>query len=367
MSSQRMVVLFEDDTRFGPEIEKAIKRRLRSELSLRRFPLDAPPPKTDVPYEDQVAQVLGSAAYRDTILLVTDRDLSASEWPGLSEAAISRVGQALGIPVAWYAQRPTPDYEVMTRVPGDGRIGLPSAPAEIAHDVAVIARGFLTLESLLNGSAARPSSKGKRPPSPGELLATLLGEPAAASHLDAYASGDQVVVAEILKRRTSQRKPGGSNDHRRLVAALGIWIVDVVLRYPGVLLGETAAASYLDIHPMEFKQPEIRQTFKSALWRDAPFVDPDKPRWWKLRLDKLLANEGVQLGADLVKEKSGRQPRYCPCHVNPKLHAGYFCMVTKKPVSAENSVGPIRWFPPGAELARITRKNFDEVAPWIGA
>lgn len=364
MASQFKVVLFEDDPQIGPEVEKAIRRNLPRELSLLRFPLDAGP-KSKGPYEDCITQVLRAALFANTVLLVTDRDLSASNWPGLSEAAVTRVGQKLGYPVAWYAQRAAPEYEIMTRIPGDGRIGLPNTVVELAREAAVIAKGFVDLQNRLtrhHGQARR----GQRPRSPGELLAALLGEPAAASHLDAYACGDQLVVAEILKRGSASTDGGASSDHRRLVAALGVWIVDVVLRYPGVLLGEIAAASYLDIDPPEFARPEIRNVFRSALWSGAPFVDSEKPRWWKIRLDDLLAKNGVELGAELVAKRRKRQPRFCPCHVDPTLHAGYFCMVTKKPVSAENSVGPITWFPPGAELARITRNIFDKVAPWVG-
>jgi len=185
--------------------------------------------------------------------------------------------------------------------------------------------------------------------------------------LDSYACGDQRVVAEFLAASADGAKAPNLRARRRFVIALGVWIVDVVLRYPGVLLDEVAAASYLDIHPNDFGLPSVRTLFRSAIWRNAPFVDADKPRWWRLRLDDLLARNGVQLGLDLAKKKIKPGLRYCPCHVDASLHAGYYCMVTQKPVSQEHSVGPISWFPPGAELARITRDIFDQVGPWLGA
>jgi hypothetical protein len=360
------IVLFEDDEEFGAKVEKAIRAKLPEHFALERFPLDKSPTKGDKgPYEDMLAKALGRPPFRDVVLLVADRDLSASEWGGLSEAAIARVGQHLGVPMAWYARRgQVPSHLVIVRVPGDGRIELPNTPGEIAHQVAVIARGFVDLERQLGS----PSSSGRaRPKTPGELLATVLDEPAAGSHLDAYACGDQHVVAEFVGAGRHGGAARRSGEHRRLVVALGVWIVDVVLKYPGVLLDDVAAASYLDIHQTDFASPGIRKLFRAAEWRNAPFVDPGTPRWWKTRLDALLAKNGVQLGAEMVQKRTGRRPKYCPCHVDGSLHAGYYCMVEQKPVSLQNSIGPIRWFPPGAVLARITRSVFDRVGPWLGA
>ena len=198
------------------------------------------------------------------------------------------------------------------------------------------------------------------------MLAGLLGEPTAASHLDSYACGDQRVVAEFLAASANGAKGPTQKTRRRFVIALGVWIVDVVLPYPGVLLNEVAAASYLDVGPKDFALPAVRTLFRSALWRNAPFVDVEKPRWWRLRLDDLLARNDVQLGADLAGKMMKRRVRYCPCHVDASLRARCF-MATQKPVSQEHSVGPISWFPPGAELARITRDIFDQVGPWLGA
>ena len=41
-------------------------------------------------------------------------------------------------------------------------------------------------------------------------------------------------------------------------------------------------------------------------------------------------------------------------------------MVTKQPVSLENSRGNISWFPPGADLARIRTDVYNDVGPWLG-
>jgi hypothetical protein len=41
-------------------------------------------------------------------------------------------------------------------------------------------------------------------------------------------------------------------------------------------------------------------------------------------------------------------------------------MLSKKPVSLENSKGGLTWFPRGADLARISNKKFEEDVPWLG-
>ncbi|MDB4979750.1 MAG: hypothetical protein JWM82_502, partial [Myxococcales bacterium] len=47
--------------------------------------------------------------------------------------------------------------------------------------------------------------------------------------------------------------------------------------------------------------------------------------------------------------------------------AGYYCMATEKPISAEESEAAVAWFPPGADLARINRRVFDEMRPWLAS
>jgi hypothetical protein len=56
----------------------------------------------------------------------------------------------------------------------------------------------------------------------------------------------------------------------------------------------------------------------------------------------------------------------CKCSVDNTSRAGYYCMITEKPVSDKNSKGNISWFPSGADLARIAKPEFDKLAPWIG-
>jgi hypothetical protein len=271
----------------------------------------------------------------------------------------------------------------LQRIPGDGQIELPSDSASRARQIAILARGFVAIDALLRPATSkskkpvgRASGKNKKrlvgtesaePGTPGTLLAGILGQPETASHFDSYACGDQGAVAEILETSRDTSKNLNHESERRLIVALGVWLADLVMQYPGVLVNEVAAASYLDIHTSDFAKPSVRKVFESAEYRDLPFADPDRPMWWRHLLDDLVNEAGAPSGRDMCADLGIKRLRFCPCSVDPKLRAGYFCMATGEPLSDENSSGRVSWFPAGADLARLTKAMHRKLAPWIGS
>jgi hypothetical protein len=194
-------------------------------------------------------------------------------------------------------------------------------------------------------------------------MAHILGQMELVDKIASYGSGDQKMVAEILpfvgKTKVSEFK-------RRLPCLFGYWLYDSILRFPGLLVNSTAAASYLDIDVANFQKDEqVRGLFKSALYR-GPFAREEDPFWWRGMLDDLLLQGGCTNGRSYVKAKLNRNVESCHCSVDKKLKAGYYCVASKQPVSLDNSRGNISWFPPGADLARIRNDIFDEMGPWLG-
>ena len=82
-------------------------------------------------------------------------------------------------------------------------------------------------------------------------------------------------------------------------------------------------------------------------------------------LDDLLLEIDADDGREYVNAKIGRQVNPCVCSESGEEPAGYYCMITGKPVSEECAQGNISWFPPGADLAKIALSKYDELVPWL--
>lgn len=374
-TGKKAILLFEDNPEILQILRAKIDRQLPDKFELTIFPLDQKPTIETGPFEDRLVRTLGGSAYKNVVLVVTDRDLSTQKWGGLSEAAVSRAAQELGLPVACYRQAKLVPEDRLLRMPGNGQIELPSDQNEMVRQIVILANGFVELEAILRNRVDRKAAKGGKTDinsfsnhqSPGLLLADVLKHRETASHFDTYACGDQGAIAEILSMSSSKKSSFKKSDQRALIVALGVWLVDLVMQYPGVLVNEVAAASYLDINQKHFKKEDVRAVFESAEYKDLPFADPERPMWWRHLLDNLVNDEGKTSGLELCVSKGIKRLQFCACSVDSKLHAGYYCMASGMPLSAEKSSGRVSWFPPGADLARLTKSTYRKLAPWIGS
>lgn len=313
------------------------------------------------PYEDRIAALFSTPQFSEIALFATDRDLSRStQLPGLSEAAVSKAAALLGVPVCVYSAGADDSVLQRQRSGGDGRIVLDSSNLKrMAHRIYVLATGFEALRRDLDSIV---SSKTKNPNGPAMLLAMALSKPDAAPHIALYVSGDQRMIAEVMPA-----SPADSIDavqRKRINTALGTWLCDSVLRFPGVLLDEISAASFLNVSPSRFS-PEIRALFASALYQ-GPFSDNAEPRWWRHIVADILNDAKVPDGRSYVLKRLNKSLPPCACSVDQKAPAGFICAVTLKPVCKAHSVGQVGWLPRGADLTRVTREVFEELSPWIG-
>lgn len=377
--AQRTIVLFEDHKERIDELKAAITPMLGT-YRLEVFPLHEAPKTSKGPYEDRLADALKDSRYGNIGLVVTDRDLSTQQWGGLSEAAVSRAAEKLGLPVACYRQKRPNVEDRLTRKPGNGQLELPFLVDERAHRIITLCNGFVEMEKLLKPArapavkktAAKTPSKAK-PTSqadagtPGTLLAGILKQPHVATHFDLFACGDQRAISEIISVSQGNKTQLTPEQERRLVIALGVWLADLVMEFPGLLLNGIAAASYLDIAPDHFLKPKVQAVFESAKYVHLPFADERNPLWWRHLLDDLVTDGEAVSGLALCQSKGIKKLSYCPCSVKPELHAGYYCMATEKPLSEEQSSGRVSWFPVGADLARLTARTHRVLAPWIGS
>lgn len=363
-AKRNMVLLFEDDDKRAKKLVTAIGDALSGGALVERFVPTELPVDPEGTYEDRLLKELADKRYQGVSLVVCDRDLSKiKSYSGLSEAIVSKVADRLGIPVCLYATGLGEDSVLeRQRDWGDGRIVLDcQKPAEMAAKIDTLMTGFGEVGERVDRVLAAKSKQKLQ--SPAEVVAAVLERPASINKISQYISGDQKMVAEILPYAKSTDK---KELRSRLPTLVGYWIYDSILRYPGLLVNKVAAASYLNISVAEFeKGTAIQGLFKSALY-GGPFSDSQDPLWWRDDLDDILQEAGCDDGRDYVKKKLRRTVKPCMCSVDPLQRAGWYCMVNRLPVSFENSMGNITWFPPGADLARITRAIYDEIGPWLG-
>ncbi len=362
MASKR-VVLFEDNDKRAKRLLSFLRRSLRGQADIKRFePGIAAAKRKNELFETRLGKEMDRPAYKNTILFVTDRDLSKTPgYVGLSEAAVVRVADAADLPVILYAQGASFNVLERRRGWGDGSIVLKGkSTEEHAAELTVLIKGFLQIGAKYGAMLRGPQHMR----SPAALMAELMGRPQYLDRVSQYGLGDQKYFAEIVPLvKADTRRPL----EMRLMRILGTWLYDSILRFPGLLVSGMAAASYLDIDPPEFEgNKQIERLFASARYR-GPFSEGASPIWWRPDLDDILLKAQCDSGRALVKKKIRRDPGNCKCSVDPSKRAGFFCMVTEKPVSDSESEAAVSWFPPGADLARINKRVFEELRPWLAS
>jgi hypothetical protein len=367
--SKRTLVIFEDISIRRNQMKKSFEKIFPDSIKVFFFEPELlktnskqskPRPKNT--YEDQIIDYLLDAKINidDIALMVTDRDLSTyDEWGGLSEAVISNIGNILGIPVCLYAREDNKSKVNISKITNwsDYKIILDIGKElnSFAQECLVIFDGFESIRKKYSGLLKKKS----QPKSPAEILAKILSKIEYQDRIALYGAGDQHVIEDIFPYRDKL-----DVIEKRMPRLLGYWLWDSILRYPGIFVYGDAAASYLNIHPEDFKKRSIKNLFKNALY-NGPFSTIQE-YWWRGELDNIIYQVDCTNGNDFATKKLGKNIRECKCSVDSTINAGYYCMLTQKPISDINSKSNISWFPTGADLARISKPQYEMLAPWIG-
>lgn len=350
------VLYFEDTPATAAEILPALTEQLGDVAAVEHFVATE---DTEDMFDTRLqTEILArQAAGKDIVFIVSDADLSRIPlFKGLSDANIRKVSTALGIPSAYYSSNLTGLSFLKADQAGDGKILLDKSDIKnLATEVNALVRGFMAITADL--AKIKNLESGARPQDSAALLASLLGRPELENRVRLFISGDQRMGAELLS--------SPDHDLRRQSCIFGTWIYDSLLKYPGLVVNAVAAASYLNISEEDFNVPDVRSLFHGAVY-EGPFACESRQLWWRDQLDELLLEEDADDGAVFATTRIGRAVAPCKCSGSGEAPAGFYCMITKKPVSDDYSVGGISWFPPGADLARIVTTKYDELAPWLG-
>ncbi|MGO8733163.1 MAG: hypothetical protein ACLQVM_10250 [Terriglobia bacterium] len=352
------IILFEDSEGYDQEYLLAIRNVLGGKGEAILFQRGADRSR-DGTYDKHLEEDLSLPQYLNATLIVADLDLSKIPgYQGLSEGTVRKVSDSLGVPECSYARGLERDADLERS--GEQRestitVSLRNGADGFAEQVVSIAEGFAYIEQQLPHSLNTPGKK-----TPGKVLAMILRKPEYAEKISLYASGDQNRLASVLNVRGSLQEKS-----RRLTCMLGYWLWDSVLRYPGVLLNAAATSSYLNILEVAFRDDhEVRDLFKSARYQ-GPFAGAKEPMWWRGMIDDIVAKSDAQDGREFASKLLKKDLPRSECCEDPSKPAGYYCMLSKKPVSLDNSKGGLPWFPRGADLARVSTKKFEELGPWL--
>lgn len=342
MKSQ--ILVFEDRPESFADLEKGFKKEGKQRLLKRYIPSVGDPVKP----EDLDRLFELRAPVR---LVVLDQDLSLYK-PYVSSAEVKESCLRKGVPLCVYATK-NEEYMVKEYMAwSEAQIALDSRDSmeRLAKKCLIIFRGFSVLRTAFSKAVLR--KKDAR-----SVLQDVLKAPAAASaQIQQYAWGERKILARV-------------NDtiHSRYLATMaGYWIFNVLLRFPGVMLNEIAAASYLGISPASFDKSSVRQLFNSAAY-SGPYAGLGQ-FWWAAELDKLIAGVGGDRnfrGWTYARNK-GLKVSKARCKEGKHSGAGYYCIITGEPVCFEHSESPSGWLPLGADRSRISRSKYRELSPWLG-
>jgi len=357
------VLLFEDKRDERETILKALKTTLPKGVEVIPFIGTAVP--LNGTYETRLLNAFKNE-FKQASLILCDQDLSQIEgYSGLSANVVTAIAREEGIPIAIYGRGNNDDMLQRLRQRRHFlerrfilELGDEWIPESFAKSAAMVLRGCMEIREFLKEATKKGKAGGG---SPAVWLSRILGKDSIRTRLSLYGSGDQQYLETLVFTDVS----ADSNKAIRILSSeLSYWLWDSILRFPGILVDETAAASLLNLSPSSWEKEGVRKLFSSALYT-GPF-STRKQHWWRDEIVAILSKNECADGLELAKMKkiSGVAPS--KCSVDPSKKAGYYCMLSRQPVSIENSVGSIPYFPSGADLARISSKEFARIAPWAG-
>lgn len=357
----RTIILFDDNTIERNDIVTRLKTRLGRGVSIVPYEAGTAPAAGDS-YERQIGTWLDKTAKtKDIGLLACDKELGGyDKMRGLSASAILAVARDKGIPCCQYSRQPKEGgrdfagFDRLRRWSSD-EITLEGASLDgWADQIAALFNGFERIRKAYPKVATTKTPAG--------ALARILEHPETESRIALYGSGDQSFLVETLAVYNGNKRPDRLKVQSRMTRVLGNWLYLSILRFPGILVNEVAAASYLNIDRGSFAKSEVQTLFAAARYA-GPFSELGA-WWWRNSLDEILEKAGSQDGLSLAKTRAKTAK---PC-LDPTTddRAGLYCMITREPVSAENSRGGISWFPSGADLARIRKDKFDQITALVG-
>lgn len=303
----------------------------------------------------------------ETVLVVTDHDLTSKGLTGLFGSSIVQWAQAEFIPVGDFSLG---NPGAISKEPNHFEIRVPVTDGETANYILAVFRGFRDIRRLLMEMQDKDSKR-----SPAAVIASILRRPKLESKLALYNLRPSAANAELFD---GIHKGNTNNVRDKLLAyVVGHFLLNSVLKYPGILLKDEAFAAYLAIDCGQVN--EVAHIFSRALYA-GPFKDLGR-FYWASDVDEIIDSLSSKHGLDEVEyENFGAQNRavveaelgralvrHSCARCNGEF-GGFWCPMTRKTVCDHSncSVSSNSWIPPGAKVCRIEIEFYEEWAPLLG-
>ena len=360
------ILLIEDTqderNKLKPAIEQAIKKynletTVQLEILTENDNIEAMFPKNQTKetnaLEDRLSTYFDSRK-NEIKLLVIDHDLSGYNNDKLSEPVISIASHASSIPLVRYARISRKSVDNLSDAIDAGsefsiKVDI-NNPETAAENIINIYSGFQIIKSCIESMNPEDRKKG-----PAHIMSQITKLNTQEDNFWMYVSGANI-LKELIEFQNVENQNVINQKEKliidRLSYVIGYWFYNIVLSFPGVILNSIAASSYLNI-----KKDDLLKN--KSLFEEAKFNGPfslTKTYWWKEYLDELIDNEKVETGHELL-HKNGITVS--------KEEYGYYCIMTKKPISYEQSKS-LSWLPAGALLSRVDIDLYDQYAPFFG-
>ena len=359
MGRTNRILFFEDDSVIRDQLEIEVKKKAPNIdliMADSDLVLELIKDRGGLAIEDTVALNISDKFNGSQIdLIVADHDLSKLD-SKLSESIITAAAHQLAIPVCRYHRRASSSTKTVSNWDLNSKVFAVDVELgdEFADSLLDVMEGFKEIKEKYSAMNTSLRMKG-----PAAILANILEADGQIPHLSLYTSGVAFFNDPFIVSKNIEKSKLGNELERRIPYVLGYWLLNVVLKFPGIILNKVAAASYLDLSFNDFSKTDLNGNFSEARYA-GPFSH-SKDYWWRAKLDDLLGDNEID---DFLKEKGYNEIfSHSKCSVNDKLQAGYYDIFSDKQISLEESVGQLSWVPEGADLARAEKEKYEELAP----
>jgi hypothetical protein len=309
----------------------------------------------------------------ETLLVITDYDLTTGGNLGLFGSTIVSWCQARAIPVGDYSRA---NVGNLPKEPNFFELRVPSNSEAAASFIVSVFRGFREIRD----KAAAKDELLRKKRSPAAVLAELLGVPRMESQFALYgvrlSTTNAALLDTIMRSAPEEREPSPDEKRSLLNYIVGHILVNAVLRFPGPILSTRALCAY--VGSAEAETDTIAELFTDARY-GGPFAQLDR-FFWLFKVDDILHKLLADLPKEFPAETHGelhreaielKLSRKLARHTCPRcqgVNGGFLCPFTKKTVCQrpDCSVGSNSWVPQGATLCRIERDFYEEWSPVLG-
>lgn len=328
--------------------------------------LDINPFKDESAESSDIEQCRGFLLDVDPDLVVLDADLTEFERSTVRKSDVREACRELGYPLCIYHRQSEGEYADPENIRDSDNRVIKIQPSEghekVRQECETLAAGFGALyeeaTQLIHKNGNEQQLQG-----PSAIVSELVDVPVASRpKLDQYSWGEAGGI-EVFSDADSRNEVA-----RQTATILGYWIINSVLKFPGVLVDETALASYLGVGVSEFRNHSEAKTVFNEAQYEGPFADRG-PYWWLSEVDNILTlgtttdDDGIVDGQTFLEREKDIQLPPVKC-VEGHEGAGYYDILDESPVCDEHSKSPDAWIPAGASLSRVSESESRVLEGW---